>query len=207
MLQPASLRSLTQSSLLTDELSLSDKRLATMETWKDIPGYEGLYQASDAGRIRTVEGKVTSSAKAPERHWKSRILKGRGANKVTGYRVSLWKEGKVKDALVARLVALTFLGEPEEGYTVNHKDGNRFNNSLDNLEWLSRGDNIRYGFENGQYPQKSVTIRSEDVSMSFRSLAACDRYLERHIGYTSARIIANKSLHGSNGTLYEVVKN
>ena len=177
-----------------------------METWKDIPGYEGLYQASSAGRIRSVEGKTTSSARFPKRHWKSRILKGRGANKVTGYRVSLWKDGKVKDALVARLVALTFLGVPEAGFTVNHKDGNRFNNNLSNLEWLSRADNIRYGFEHGQYPQKPITIKADGESVSFRSYSECDRYLKRHAGYTSARVLKNKPLYGADKNRYEVVR-
>ena len=178
-----------------------------MEVWKDIPGYEGLYQASDAGRIRTAEGKTTSNARYATRHWKSRILKGRGANKVTGYRISLWKDGVCKDALVARLVALTFLGVPEEGFTVNHKDGNRFNNNINNLEWLSRGDNIRYGFEHGQYPQKTVTVQSfgEDRSHTFRSLYECDRFLGRRPGYTSECIIKHRRLRDAEGNCYQVV--
>ena len=56
------------------------------ETWKDIKGYEGIYQASSFGRIRTVEGKTTYTERHGVRHWKSRILKGRGNNPVTGAR-------------------------------------------------------------------------------------------------------------------------
>ena len=69
-----------------------------------------------------------------------------------GYRVDLWKDGKPKTFLVARLVATTFLEDLiDTDMTVNHKDGNRLNNNIENLEWLSRADNIRYGFQNGQY--------------------------------------------------------
>ena len=100
------------------------------EIWKDIPDYEGIYQASTLGNIRTVEGKTTFSVRHGERHWKSRILKGRGDNYKTGRRVSLWKDKKCKDWLVARLVAITFLGKPETNLTVNHKDGNRLNNKI-----------------------------------------------------------------------------
>ena len=70
-----------------------------------------------------------------------------------GYRVDLWKNGKPKSLLVARLVATTFLEDLiDTNLTVNHKNGNRLDNRVENLEWLSRGDNIRYGYQNGQYP-------------------------------------------------------
>ena len=91
-----------------------------MELWKDIPGYEGIYEASTNGRIRTKKSKTTYTEKHGVRTWKSRILKGRGNNKQTGARVSLWKDGKYKDHLVARLIAYTFLGIPDKKLTVNH---------------------------------------------------------------------------------------
>lgn len=176
-----------------------------MEIWKDIPDYEGIYQASSQGRIRTVEGKTTFTVRHGERHWKSRILKGRGDNYQTGKRVNLWKDGKSKEFLVARLVALTFLGEPPKGYTVNHKDGNRFNNSIDNLEWLSLGDNIRHGFENLLYPQKSIRLVRDDKTMDFRSMAQCDKYLKRCNGYTSGRMKENGILTDRKGKKYKGV--
>ena len=70
-----------------------------------------------------------------------------------GYRVDLWKNGKPHTLLVARLVATTFLEDLiNTDMTVNHKNGNRLDNRIENLEWLSRADHIRYGFQNGQYP-------------------------------------------------------
>lgn len=174
-----------------------------MEIWKDIPNYEGIYQASSYGQIRTVEGKTTFTVRHGERHWRSRILKGRGDNPITGKRVNLWKDGKPKEFLVARLVALTFLGEPPEGFTVNHKDGNRLNNSIDNLEWLSLGDNIRHGFENFLYPQKSIRLVRGDQTIDFRSMSQCDKFLDRCNGYTSERMKKDNVLRDKHGNEYK----
>lgn len=173
-----------------------------METWKDIPGYEGLYQASDQGRIRTVDGKITSNKRYSTRCWKSRVLKGRGDNPKTGKRVNLWKDGKPKDWLVARLVAITFLGNPQSGFTVNHMDGNRMNNAVSNLEWLSLADNIRHGFANGLYPTRAVVLSYKGQTLTFESMSKCDKFLERRSGYTSDAIKNNRHLYDSRGNCY-----
>lgn len=179
-----------------------------MEIWKDIPGYEGIYQASTLGRIRTAEGKTTSNKRHAVRRWKSRVLKGRGDYYSTGKRVSLWKDGKVKDCLVARLVALTFLGQPRESFTVNHKDGNRLNNRIENLEWLSLGDNIRHGFATGLYPTKHVALERNGITLEFASMAKCDRFLGRAPGYTSNSLKRRLTLYDADGNEYygQVVK-
>jgi hypothetical protein len=172
------------------------------ETWRDIPGYEGIYQASTLGNIRTAGGKTTSNKRYKVRCWKSRVLKGRGDNYATGKRVSLWKNGKVKDWLVARLVAMTFLGTPPEGFTVNHKDGNRLNNAVENLEWLSLGDNIRHGFATGLYPTKSVTLSRNGIHITFDSMAKCDEFLGRKKGYTSNSLRKRYTVYDTNGNEY-----
>lgn len=190
-------------SLLSNELDFSSKKSETMEVWKDIPNYEGLYQASSMGNIRTVGGKTTYTNYHSERVWKSRIMGTRGKSP-SGYRVSLWKDGKVTEWLVHRLVALTFLGEPPTPkYTVNHKDGNRFNNRVENLEWLTIGDNIRYGFEHGQYPtQIKVTLVGENGQKEFRSMAEGDRFLGRNVGYISNRNKKGKPITSKDGDVY-----
>ena len=173
-----------------------------MEVWKDIPGYEGIYQASTFGNIRTVEGKTTFTERHGTRSWKSRVLKGRGDNRKTGKRVSLWKDGKVKDCLVARLVAMTFLGLPTDGLTVNHKDGNRLNNNIENLEWLSLADNIRHGFATGLYPTKQVVLQRDGQSFEFISMAKCDEFLRRSKGYTSNKVKNRSALFDADGNEY-----
>ena len=98
----------------------------TTVVWKEIPGYEGIYEASSSGEIRTSVGKTTWSSRFNcPRVWKQRILKqkiyqAKGRTR-SDARVTLYKDGKPKDFLVARLVAETFLGTPENKMTVNHR--------------------------------------------------------------------------------------
>lgn len=165
-----------------------------MEKWKSIQEYKGIYEASTYGRVRTSEGKTTFTQKHGIRRWKQRILKYRGTNYITGYRVSLWKDGKFKEWLVARLIAMTFLGFPKTTDTVNHIDGNRFNNNIENLEWLSLADNIRHGFKTGLYPQCATFLFSKKTKniLKFRSKAEASRFLNHNHGYICDREIKGK---------------
>lgn len=175
------------------------------EVWKDIPNYEGLYQASSFGRIRTAEGKTTYTKRHGARHWKSRIMSGRGNNKITGKRVALWKNGVVKDWLVARLVAITFLGYPKNGVnTVNHKNGDRFDNRLENIEWLSLGDNIRHAFDTGLMPYKRVKLYNQDCEMVFRSQVKASEYIGRNHNYINLCIKRNTPIKDAKGNVYQI---
>lgn len=131
------------------------------EIWKDIVGYKG-YQVSNLGRVRT-KNKITYTKKHGVRHWKDRILKFKGNTYKTGYRVDLWKDGKNKTLLVARLVAFTFLEKDinDKSLTVNHIDGNRFNNCINNLELISLKENIQHGFRTGLYKSKKIIITNK----------------------------------------------
>ena len=168
------------------------------EIWKDIPGYEGIYQASTFGNIRTAEGKITSNKRYAVRRWKQRILKPKSP-KSDGYRgdlrVSLWKDGASKDFLVARLVAMTWVKGYSDDMTVNHIDGNYLNNRIDNLEWVSLRDNIRKGFETGLFSKSQTKVRLIDENhnyIDFASLSEASRYLSRNNGYLSNRIKKSK---------------
>lgn len=168
-----------------------------METWIDIPHYEGLYEASSEGRIRSKEGKTTSSARYKTRVWKQRIMKQKYRKGKSGRLdacVCLWKDRTPHYYLVSRLIASAFHGDMlYTSLTVNHKDGNPLNNNADNLEWLTRVDNIKYGFENGQFERFMKRIEAVDKNgckISARSYAEMDRKLGRYKGYTS-RVIAS----------------
>lgn len=126
------------------------------EQWKAIPNYEGLYEASSFGRIRSVHKKITYTKKHGNRVWVGRILHPKHGDEKNGYRVDLWKDGNHKTFLVARLVCSAFNGL--NNLTVNHKDGNRLNNHIENLEWLSLEDNIRHAFETGLMPYPKIEI-------------------------------------------------
>ena len=158
-----------------------------MENWRAIPGFEGIYEASDLGRIRSAEGKTTYSDKwGVVVHWKQRIIKQhymihKRKNDVRrDARITLWKDKKPHYFLVARLIALTWCEGYAEGMTVNHIDGNPENNRADNLEWTTLADNIRHGFSTGLYDNnmKPVTIQIEGKYEYFPSMAAASRAIK-----------------------------
>lgn len=107
------------------------------EIWKDIEGYEGLYQVSNLGRVKSLgNGKSNNS--------KERIKKQTNTNTRGYLQVQLSKDGSKKMFLVHRLVASAFIPNPNDLETVNHKDENKENNSVKNLEWMTNKDNKTY---------------------------------------------------------------
>lgn len=161
-----------------------------MEIWRDIKGYDG-YQVSSLGRIRS-HNKVTSNAKCSVRRWKDRIIKPHDSCADGRLRVILWKDRKAVTLLVHRLQAIAFIGEPPSpNMTVNHKDGNPQNNVPNNLEWVSRGDNIRYGFANDQYSnkcRKTILVDEQGNKHEFRSQAQASRWLGHNVGYINTQL-------------------
>lgn len=110
-----------------------------MEEWKSIPGYEGLYEVSSYGRVKSLDRYDSRNC-----FRKGRILKQN--NDGRGYMsVQLCLNGKIKKYLVHRLVAQTFIPNPDNLPEVNHKDENPENNSVTNIEWCNRSYNINYG--------------------------------------------------------------
>lgn len=185
-------------SLLNDGLCFPHKKHFSIEQWKDIPGYESLYEASDCGRIRTHENKVTSSARFKERHWKQRILKQKYQTRRNGKkdaRICLWKDGKEKTFLVSRLVAMTWCEGYLPGLTVNHIDGNPENNKAENLEWVTLKRNIQEGFRTGLFPRKScVVVEKDGTEKQFASYTDASRYLGKNPGYVSGLIKNNRNV-------------
>ena len=104
------------------------------EIWKDIEGYEGLYQVSNMGRVKSLNYRRTG---------KEEILEG--LKNTWGYLyVQLSKDGKVKQCRINRLVAQAFLPNPDNLPIINHKDEDKCNNHMDNLEWCSHSYNNTY---------------------------------------------------------------
>ena len=114
-----------------------------IEIWKDIEGYEGLYQVSNLGNVRSLDRVVTN-------YQGSFIKKGEVktiCNLTKGYKgVCLCKDGKQKTHKVHRLVAQAFLPNPDNLPQVNHKDEDKTNNSVNNLEWCDNEYNINYSW-------------------------------------------------------------
>lgn len=113
-----------------------------MEEWKDVVGYEGLYEVSNLGNVRSL-------------NWRNKgITKNLVLNKHNrGYmQVSIGKRGETKTYVVHRLVALAFLDNPNGFTQVNHKDEDKTNNNVENLEWCTASYNVRYSMKH--HPQR-----------------------------------------------------
>lgn len=111
-----------------------------MEIWKDIEGFEGLYQISTLGRVKSLP-KYTYSKGYPQLR-KEKILKPGYTGKNRCYATVRLNDGK--GYKVHRLVAQAFIPNPDNLPQVNHKDENPFNNNVDNLEWCSNQYNVKY---------------------------------------------------------------
>lgn len=112
------------------------------EIWKDVVGYEGIYEVSNLGEVRTVTH-ITDG-----RCWKAKKRKPY-FNPKNGYLViALSKNGKLKNEYVHRMVAMAFIKNPEGKATVNHKNENKTDNRAENLEWMTLPENLSYGTRN-----------------------------------------------------------
>ena len=107
------------------------------EIWKDIAGYEGIYKISNLGEVKSSYNKNGI-----------KLLKGRISN--SGYRrVVLVKNKEKRCPNVHRLMAINFIENKENKPQVNHIDGNKLNNRLDNLEWSDRSENMKHAYNTG----------------------------------------------------------
>lgn len=117
------------------------------EVWKDIKGYEGLYQISNLGNVKSLDRKVNAKNNK-KRLIKGTFLKLRFNNRNYNI-VSLYKNNIQEVRFIHRLVAETFIPNPENKPEVNHIDGDKQNNKIDNLEWCTRTENNKHAWKTG----------------------------------------------------------
>lgn len=128
--------------------------MATIEIWKDIPGYEGYYQVSSFGKVRSIDRWITYAPSARYKvikkvFHKGQILKPALHESYGYYHLSFVKNNIPKDFNVHRLVAESFLDNPNQLPQVNHKDGKKLNNNVNNLEWISTSGNMLHAIDTG----------------------------------------------------------
>ena len=112
-----------------------------LEVWRDIPGYKNYYQVSDEGRVRSLDRTIINSL-GRKRFYKGKFFEGSLHN--GGYKIlTLSKGGKIKHFLIHQLVAMAFLGHKPDGHSlvIDHIDGDRTNDNVDNLRIVTNRDN------------------------------------------------------------------
>lgn len=159
------------------------------EIWKDIEGYEGLYQVSNLGRIKGLDRFIG-------RKWTGQILKPILNGKY--YRVSLCKDGRQKIFTIHHLVAKAFVPNPHNHKYIDHIDGNSENNIWTNLRWVSQSDNCnnpntKYKGRHTEVIQcsldgmeikthKCIRDASRETNICHEGISACCRGIQRTAG-------------------------
>lgn len=120
----------------------------TDEIWVDINGYKNIYQVSNTGRVRSVDRIVFAGKQYAPTRIKGCVVKTRISK--NGYEmVTLSNKSKTRHLYVHRLVAEAFIPNPDNKREVNHKDANKLNNNVDNLEWTTSSENKIHAHKNG----------------------------------------------------------
>lgn len=161
----------------------------TVEVWAPVRGYEGLYEVSDAGRVRSLPRSTT----------KGRILKQQ-VSKRNGYcYVCLSKDNQAKACRVHKLVWEAFTGDVVDGYdsgkTLNHKDGDKTNNRLVNLERISQRDNQNHAYENRLQVPHGMRVVCLDTMDVYESATAAARAAGGKLGEMIRRVCAGERSH------------
>lgn len=163
-----------------------------MEIWRSVKNYEGYYEVSNLGRVRRIDTYVNTGIKHSEKRLcAGRILKQH--QKRNGYlAVDLSKEYKVKTIAVHRLVAIAFLENDDmTKIEVNHKNANKQDNRVENLEWVTPQENKAHAKENNLYKSlNKKSIRCKQLNMVFESSYAAAEYINNKY-YGNAKQVKN----------------
>lgn len=143
------------------------------EYWKDVVGYEGLYQVSNLGRVRSCDRIRKDGALL------TGVILKQAENKLGYKQVNLCKNGHPRLTPVHRIVAMAFLPNPNEWPEVNHLDENPRNNVCENLEWCTHRYNMNYGTAIARRGQKvsGTFLNRKDLSKEVQQLSLDGRFI------------------------------
>lgn len=166
------------------------------EIWKDIKEFEGFYQCSNLGHIRSVDRIIIRKNGIPQKT-KGCIIKPR-KNKNGYMQLSLWKDNKRKMVYVHKIVATEFVDNPMNLGYINHIDGDTTNNIATNLEWCTSSDNLQHSYDKLDRPvnkqgAKKRCVKAFDITgnfvYQFESIAETSRKIK--LGESQIRRIIN----------------
>lgn len=152
------------------------------EEWRDIPRYKGSYQASNKGRIKSLD-RDTIRSDGVKQHTSSQLMSDAGRDK-DGYVVVTLRDGqKCTRERVHRLIAEAFIDndKPDIKTDVNHKDENKENNNVENLEWCTKGYNNSYGTRTERASEKlSIPVRCRETGEVFKSATEAEKKYKKY---------------------------
>lgn len=159
------------------------------EIWKDIKGYEGLYQISNCGNVRSLKKWCGNRYKEK---WVNDVKQLTPTDNGRGYLIiSLAKNRKRKNFYIHRLVAQAFIPNPENKPQVNHKDYNKYNNKFENLEYCTQKENVAYSIIHMKHSRKRINKLNE-------------QYIRKK--YNKYELTLKKKYIGTFNTLDEAIK-
>ena len=177
------------------------------EIWKDIEGFENLYQVSNLGRVKSLSHIVEKSDGSIQTY-KEKVL--HLGSMTSGYNFAGLTKNKIcKNYSVHRLVAKTFIPNPNNYKDVNHKDGNKKNNRIDNLEWCSRSYNLKHALDIGLVKNqckicRRVIVKHDEKIVTFETMKDCAAYFGFKKGWLNNRIRNHGLIFEYKGYIIEV---
>ena len=144
------------------------------EVWKPIYGYEGIYEVSNFGNVRSVD-RIDFAG----RHLKGKLFSTKAKEGYVTVRLS--KNRNITTFKIHQLVAEAFILNPEGKHCVNHIDGNKQNNHVENLEWCTHSENMKHAFKTGlSKPKRKLDDRAIKAILDAKGKISCTVLAEIH---------------------------